>query len=50
MSVAIRTLLLDAPNTAIAPDLRQGQLGIGGGIVMDSKAADEYRETLTKAR
>ncbi|WP_424192902.1 chorismate-binding protein [Ampullimonas aquatilis] len=50
LSVAIRTLLLDAPNTAIAPDLRQGQLGIGGGIVMDSKAADEYRETLTKAR
>jgi para-aminobenzoate synthetase/4-amino-4-deoxychorismate lyase len=47
LSVAIRTLVLDAPG----PDgLRAGQLGIGGGIVLDSRAADEYQECLLKAR
>ncbi len=47
LSVAIRTLVLDAPG----PDgLRPGQLGIGGGIVLDSRADDEYQECLLKAR
>ncbi len=43
MSVAIRTLVIDAP-------ARRGVLGIGAGIVLDSVAADEYEECLLKAR
>jgi para-aminobenzoate synthetase/4-amino-4-deoxychorismate lyase len=39
-NVAIRTLTLDA---------KKGAMGVGSGIVIDSKAADEYRECLLKA-
>ncbi|MGM9491388.1 aminodeoxychorismate synthase component I [Ideonella sp. YS5] len=45
-SVAIRTLVLDAP----ACGLRPLTLGIGAGIVQDSRARDEFDECLLKAR
>ncbi|HYS67468.1 MAG TPA: aminodeoxychorismate synthase component I [Paraburkholderia sp.] len=48
LSVAIRTLVLN-PTTA-RPGERQGKLGIGAGIVLDSVAADEYAECQLKAR
>lgn len=48
LSVAIRTLTLDAPRPG--DGLRPLRLGVGGGIVQDSRAADEYRETQLKAR
>ena len=40
LNVAIRTALINADGT--------GEIGIGGGIVADSTAADEYREALLK--
>jgi para-aminobenzoate synthetase/4-amino-4-deoxychorismate lyase len=40
-NVAIRTLEMEAG---------QGTMGAGGGIVIDSKASEEYRECLLKAR
>ncbi|MDF1521496.1 MAG: aminodeoxychorismate synthase component I [Trueperaceae bacterium] len=40
-SVAIRTLVVKAG---------EGRLGVGGGIVVDSEAADEWAEVATKAR
>ena len=40
-NVAIRTLTIQGG---------QGELGIGGGVVQDSKAAGEYAECLVKAR
>ncbi|MDA5556436.1 aminodeoxychorismate synthase component I [Shimia sp. MMG029] len=40
-SVAIRTMLVEAG---------QAVLNVGGGVVWDSKAADEYEEALWKAR
>lgn len=40
-NVAIRTLELDGAS---------GTMGVGGGIVIDSSARDEYRECLLKAR
>ena len=40
-NVAIRTLSLDG---------NRGTLGIGGGVVQDSRAKDEYAECLLKAR
>ncbi len=43
-SVAIRTLVLRGEM-----GLLQGQMGVGGGIVADSVAEDEYRECLLKA-
>jgi len=46
LSVAIRTLTLGAPQRALRP-LR---LGIGAGIVQDSRADDEFDECLLKAR
>jgi len=46
-SVAIRTLTLGA---AARNGLRPMTLGVGGGIVHDSVAADEWDETLWKAR
>ncbi len=46
LSVPIRTLLLDAPD---ANERRQGELGVGAGIVYDSDAHAEYRECLLKA-
>src|SRR5206468_3662372 len=53
LSVAIRTLTLGpaqrAPDGA-ATGLRPLVLGVGGGIVHDSVAADEYDETHWKAR
>jgi len=39
-SVAIRTAVIDAAG--------RGEIGIGGGIVADSRAAAEYREALLK--
>ncbi|PMS34455.1 para-aminobenzoate synthetase/4-amino-4-deoxychorismate lyase [Trinickia symbiotica] len=61
LSVAIRTLTLAAPDAAPArhdgdlrrghpPGLLRGSMGIGGGIVLDSVAADEYAECRLKAR
>jgi para-aminobenzoate synthetase / 4-amino-4-deoxychorismate lyase len=41
LSVAIRTLELDRG---------RGRMGVGGGIVLDSVAADEYEECRLKAR
>lgn len=46
LSVAIRTLTLGAE----AGGLRPLRLGIGAGIVQDSRAADEFEECLLKAR
>ncbi|PLQ01390.1 chorismate-binding protein [Cupriavidus pauculus] len=47
MSVAIRTLVLAA---ADAGGLRRGEMGVGGGIVHDSVADDEFAECGWKAR
>ena len=47
LSVAIRTLTLGAPAEA---GMRPGRLGIGAGIVIDSRADDEYEECRLKAR
>jgi para-aminobenzoate synthetase/4-amino-4-deoxychorismate lyase len=49
LSVAIRTLTLGAPDDD-ANGHRPVVLGVGGGIVQDSVAADEYDETHWKAR
>ncbi|RFO98950.1 aminodeoxychorismate synthase component I [Rhodoferax lacus] len=46
LSVAIRTLLLGPE----AQGLRPATLGVGGGIVLDSEAQDEFAETQAKAR
>jgi para-aminobenzoate synthetase/4-amino-4-deoxychorismate lyase len=48
LSVAIRTAVLDARPDAAG--LRAGELGIGGGIVMDSAIESEYDEAALKAR
>jgi para-aminobenzoate synthetase/4-amino-4-deoxychorismate lyase len=40
LNVAIRTAVIDRAG--------HGQIGIGGGIVADSVAEDEYREALLK--
>ena len=42
-NVAIRTALLDR-------EMKRGEYGVGGGIVWDSEAGDEYEETRHKAR
>ncbi len=48
LSVAIRTLTLGG---AAGPDgLRPGRMGVGAGIVIDSRAGEEYEECLLKAR
>lgn len=47
LSVAIRTLVLGPVG---ADGLRPGEMGVGGGIVHDSVAADEYDECGWKAR
>jgi para-aminobenzoate synthetase/4-amino-4-deoxychorismate lyase len=47
LAVAIRTLTL---GTAGEHGLRPLELGVGGGIVADSVAADEFEETHWKAR
>jgi para-aminobenzoate synthetase/4-amino-4-deoxychorismate lyase len=49
LSVAIRTLTLGRPAPATS-GLRPLTLGVGGGIVHDSVAGDEYDETHWKAR
>lgn len=46
LSVAIRTLTLGRP----VDGLRPARLGIGAGIVLDSRADDEFDECLLKAR
>ncbi|KVE39871.1 chorismate-binding protein [Burkholderia sp. TSV86] len=46
LSVAIRTLTLEP----VAGGGRRGTMGVGGGIVLDSVAADEYTECAVKAR
>ncbi len=48
LSVTIRTLTLDAP--AAAGGTRRGTMGVGGGIVLDSVAHDEYAECRLKAK
>ena len=54
LSVAIRTLTLSAPSAGTGTqDLRgprRGTMGVGGGIVLDSVAADEYAECRLKAK
>ncbi len=46
LSVAIRTLTLGAP----AQGLRPLRMGVGAGIVQDSRAAEEFEECRLKAR
>ncbi len=46
LSVAIRTLTLGAPHDG----LRAAQLGVGAGIVLDSRATDEFEECALKGR
>ncbi|MCB1888946.1 MAG: aminodeoxychorismate synthase component I [Rhodocyclaceae bacterium] len=46
LSVAIRTVTLDAATDGLA----RGQLGIGAGITIDSRAGEEYEECVLKAR
>jgi para-aminobenzoate synthetase/4-amino-4-deoxychorismate lyase len=51
LSVAIRTLVLGAPRLdPVAGLLRPGSIGIGAGIVIDSRAEEEYEECRLKAR
>jgi para-aminobenzoate synthetase / 4-amino-4-deoxychorismate lyase len=45
LSVPIRTLQLQAPENGV----RAGEMGVGAGIVYDSRAADEYAECRLKA-
>ncbi len=45
LSVAIRTLTLGPPHHALRP----ARLGVGAGIVLDSRAADEFDECRLKA-
>ncbi len=46
LSVPIRTLSLQAARDGV----RQGEMGVGAGIVFDSDVADEYAECQLKAR
>jgi para-aminobenzoate synthetase / 4-amino-4-deoxychorismate lyase len=54
LSVAIRTLTISAPREVGDPQkvqgLRRGTMGVGGGIVLDSVAADEHAECRLKAK
>jgi para-aminobenzoate synthetase / 4-amino-4-deoxychorismate lyase len=51
LSVAIRTLTLDAPSASGGQQgTRRGEMGVGAGIVLDSVAHDEYAECKLKAR
>lgn len=47
LSVPIRTLVLQPPHE---DGLRRGEMGVGAGIVHDSRAEQEYAECLLKAR
>ena len=49
LSVAIRTLTL-GPLADDAGGVRRGTMGVGGGIVLDSVADDEYAECRLKAK
>ena len=50
LSIAIRTMLLRSiPHSASRIPHHDVCFSVGGGIVADSKPADEYEETLTKA-
>ncbi len=49
LSVAIRTLTLGGAPHDDAGGTRRGTMGVGGGIVLDSVAADEYAECRLKA-
>jgi len=46
LSVAIRTVTLGAAEGG----LRAGRMGVGAGIIIDSKAAEEFEECALKAR
>jgi para-aminobenzoate synthetase/4-amino-4-deoxychorismate lyase len=46
MSVPIRTLALEAPRGGV----REGEMGVGAGIVYDSEPAGEFAECRLKAR
>ena len=51
LSVPIRTLALQAPDDSGSQNgVRQGEMGVGAGIVFDSSAAEEYAECQLKAR
>ncbi|MDP3844716.1 MAG: aminodeoxychorismate synthase component I [Oxalobacteraceae bacterium] len=47
LSVPIRTLALEAP---LRGGIRSGEMGVGAGIVHDSKSAEEYAECQLKAQ
>lgn len=47
LSVPIRTLALQAP---LGGGIRSGEMGVGAGIVHDSKSAEEYAECRLKAQ
>lgn len=47
LSVPIRTLALQAP---LRGGMRKGEMGVGAGIVHESKIAEEYAECQLKAR
>ncbi|TAM55139.1 MAG: chloride transporter [Paraburkholderia sp.] len=49
LSVAIRTLTLGGASHDDSGGARRGTMGVGGGIVLDSVAADEYAECRLKA-
>lgn len=46
LSVAIRTLVLNE----VTPDAALGSVGVGAGVVSDSRAADEFAECALKSR
>jgi len=48
-SVAIRTLELEAAPVRAMEQCWQGKMGVGSGIVIDSNAAEEFRECALKA-
>lgn len=50
LSVPIRTLLLEPPPGKTGSEVRLGQMGVGAGIVHDSRAQDEWEECALKAR
>lgn len=50
LSVPIRTLVLDAPENGAAAGTRAGEMGVGAGIVHDSRAEDELAECRLKTR
>ena len=47
LSVAIRSITLDPPDEC---GLRTGRMGVGAGIVIDSRADEEFEECQLKAR